>query len=191
MAFGDLPQALPTLAVLLDSDTIQYQWSPADALAFETSAPHAGAHSFDDQAAFKLGDSADDHDDGASQRAAGVDIFPEADIFDSCPIQLVEHIEEVLYRTGNPVRCPHQYDVEAAAAGIGHHLIEARSFGLGAADLVCVLGDDLVAALSSHLAQVVKLRLGMLIDCGDTHIERGALQARLPFGLGLDSYLAT
>src|ERR1019366_6410227 len=154
MAFGDLPAALATLTVLLEGEVFQHQRSPADALAFETSAPHAGAHSFDDQASFKLGDSADDHDDGASQRAAGVDIFPAADIFDSCPIQFVEHIEEVLHRTGDPVRRPDQYNVEAAAAGIGHHLIEAWPFGLCAADLVCELGDDLVPSLSSHLAEV-------------------------------------
>jgi hypothetical protein len=41
-----------------------------------------------------------------------------------------------------------------AAAGIGHHLIEARPFGLGATDLVCELGDDFIATLSSYLTQI-------------------------------------
>src|ERR1035437_6333173 len=142
MALGDLPDALATLTVLLDGDVVQHQGSAA----------HAGAHSLNDQASFELGDGADDHDDGASQRTTGVDIFSEADIFDSCPIQFVEHIEEVLHRPGDSVRCPDQYNVEAAAAGIGHHLIEAWPFGLCAADLVCELGDDLVPSLSRPLA---------------------------------------
>ena len=83
MAFGDLSKALAPLTVLLDSGTVQYQRLAADVLTFETSAPHAGAHPFDDQAAFKLGDGADDHDDGAAQRAAGIDVFPEADVLDA------------------------------------------------------------------------------------------------------------
>ena len=39
--------------------------------------------------------------------------------------------------------------------------------------------------------KVEKLRLRTLIDGGDTHVEPGALHARLLFGLGVDSYLAT
>ena len=103
MAFRDLSQALASAAVFLDSGTVQYERLAADVLTFETSAPHAGAHPFDDQTAFKLSDGADDHDDGAAQRAAGVDVFPEADVLDTDPIQLVEHIEEVFDRPCNPV----------------------------------------------------------------------------------------
>ncbi len=54
MAPGDLSQALATLTVLQDSGTIQYQRLAADVLTVETSAPHAGAHPFDDQAALKV-----------------------------------------------------------------------------------------------------------------------------------------
>ena len=82
MTFGDLPDALATLVVLLDGEVVQHQGSPADALTFETSTPHTGAHSLNDQASFELGDGADDHDDGPSQRTTGVDIFPETDILD-------------------------------------------------------------------------------------------------------------
>ena len=96
MPFCDLPDALATLTVLLDSSVVQYQRSSADALAFEPCAPHAGAHSFDDQRAFELSDGADDDHDGPAQRAAGVDIFAEADELDSDPVEFVEHIEEVL-----------------------------------------------------------------------------------------------
>ena len=53
MALGDLSDALSTLSVLLDGSTVQYQRLAADVLTFETSAPHAGSHSFDDQAALR------------------------------------------------------------------------------------------------------------------------------------------
>src|ERR1035437_2358575 len=103
MAFCDLSQALAPAAVLFDSGTVQYQRLTADVLTFEPGAPHAGAHPFDDQAALEFGDGADDHDDGPAQRTAGVDVFPGADVLDADPIQLVEHIEEVLHRPGDPV----------------------------------------------------------------------------------------
>src|SRR5664280_457627 len=94
MAFGYLAETLALAAVLFDSGAVQNQRLTADVLTFETGAPHAGAHPFDDQTAFKLSDGADDHDDSPAQRAAGVDVFPEADVLDADPIQLVEHIEE-------------------------------------------------------------------------------------------------
>ena len=106
-------------------------------LTFQPGAPHAGAHPFNDQAALEFGDSADDDHDSAAQRAAGVDILPERDVFDPDSIQLVQNIKEVFHRPGDPIRGPYQNHIEAAAAGIGHHLIEAWPFGLCAADLVC------------------------------------------------------
>jgi hypothetical protein len=191
MPSGDLSDALAALAVLLDGEVIQHERSPADPLAFKTGAPHAGAHSFDDQRAFEFCDGTDDYYDGATQWAASIDIFPEADVLDTYPIQLVEHIQEVLDRPGDPIRCPHENNIEPAAAGIGHHLIESWPARLGAADPIGVFLHDLIASLSSHLPQVKKLRLRMLIDCGDAQVERGALHARLLFGLGEDPYLPT
>ena len=141
--------------------------------------------------AFEFGDRADDDDDGPAQRAAGVDLFPEADELDSDPVEFVEYIQEVLHRPGDSVASPDQNNIEPAAAGIGHHLIQARSFGFCAGDPVCVLLDDLVATLSSHLSQVEKLRLRVLIDCGDPQIERGALHARLPFLGATSLFLST
>src|SRR5258708_4461394 len=158
MALGDLSKALATLTVLLDSGAIQYQRLTTDGLTFQTSAPHAGAHPFDDQAALELSDGADDYDDGAAQRAAGIDVFSEADVLNADPLQLVEHLEEVLHRSGYSVRSPDQNDIEPAAASIGHHLIEPRPFGLGAGDLVGVLSDDLISSLSPHRAQIKRLR---------------------------------
>ncbi len=146
----------------------------SDVPAFELGAAHAGAHPLDDQVALQFGDRADDHHDGAAQRAARVDLLAEADELDVEPVQLVEHFEEVLHGPGDPVRSPDQHDVEAAAAGIVHQLIQTGPAGLGAADPIGVLLDDLIAALGGHLAQVVELGLGMLIDGRDPHVKGGA-----------------
>jgi hypothetical protein len=191
MAPGDLSDALALAAVLLDGGTVQYQRLAADVLPFETSAPHAGADPLDDQAALEFGDGADDHDKSAAQRAAGVEIFPEADVLNPDPIQLVQDIKEMLHRSGDSVRSPDQNHIEPAAAGVGHHLVKAGPFGLRTADLVGVLGYDLEAALAGHLPEVIQLRLRMLIDSAHPHIEPGALHARLLFGLGAYTDLAT
>ena len=77
-----LPQAVTLLAVAEDGGSIEDQGFSSDMPAFELGPPHAGAHSFDDQVAFQFGDCADDDYDGPAQRAAGIDIFPEADVLD-------------------------------------------------------------------------------------------------------------
>jgi hypothetical protein len=87
----------------------------------------------------------------------------------------------VACRACDAIARPDQDNIEPAAAGIGHHLIEPRPLGFRAADFVVVLGDDLIAPLSGHLAQVEKLSLRVLIDCRDPRINRGALHARLLF----------
>ena len=107
--------------------------------AFEPGAPHAGADPLDDQVAFEFGDGADDDHDGAAQRAAGVDLLAEADELDVEPVQLVEHFEEVPDRPGDPVRRPDQDDIEAAAAGIPHQVIETGPARLRAGDPVGIL----------------------------------------------------
>ena len=155
MPFCDLPDALATLTVLSDRKVVQYQWSSADALAFQACAPHAGAHPFDDQVAFQLGDGADDDHDGPAQRAAGIDLLPERYELDIESVQLVQHFQEMPSRTGDPIAGPDQDDVEPAAAGVGHHLIESWPLGLHAADPVGVLLDDLIATLGGQLAQIM------------------------------------
>jgi hypothetical protein len=90
MRFRQLPQALPVLPAVEDRGSIQDQRFAADVPAFELGPPHAGAHTFDDQAAFELGDGADDHHDGSSQRSAGVDLFAEADELDIEPAELIQ-----------------------------------------------------------------------------------------------------
>ncbi len=108
------------------------------------------AHPFDDQAAFEFSDGADDHDKSAAQRPAGVDLLAEAGELHSDPIEFVEHIQKVLHRTGDAITLPSHHYIEAAAAGIGHHLVKRRPLGLRTTDPVCELGDDLIAAPSGH-----------------------------------------
>jgi len=192
MPFGDLAQALAMQAISLDGCLIQFQRSAADALAFEADAPHAGAHPLDDQITLQLGYGADDDDDSPSQRAGGIDVLSEADIFDVEPVEFVQNIEEVLDRPSQPVRSPDQNNVELAAAGIAHHLIKSWTPGLGSGDPIRELGDDLKTALGCHLAQVQQLGLWMLIEGADPHVERGALHERRPFDFdAADLLLAT
>jgi hypothetical protein len=88
---------------------------------------------------------------------------------------------------GDAVAGPDQHDIEAAAAGVAHQVIEAWAAGLGPGDFVAVLLDDLEAALRGHLAQVVELGLRVLVDRGDPHIKGGAFHLRRPLG----EFLAT
>ena len=82
---------------------VQFQRFASDVLPLQPGAPRAGAHSLDNQVAFEFGNSADDDDDGSAQRSASIDIFPEADVLDVEPVQLVQNIEEVLHRPGDPI----------------------------------------------------------------------------------------
>jgi hypothetical protein len=157
MAFGDLPHALALTAVSLDGSTVELQWPTADVLAFEPSAPHAGAHPFDDQRPFQFGDGGDDHDDGLAKRSTSVDIFFERDVFDFQPVQLVQHFKEVFHRPCDPIGSPDQDNIEVATASVSHYLAEARALGLHPADPIRVLLDDVKAALGRHLPQVEEL----------------------------------
>jgi hypothetical protein len=145
---------LAALTVPQDSDVVELERMAADGTAFETGAPHAGAHPLDDQVAFEFRDGSDDNHDGPAQRASGIDLLAEANELDVEPVEFVEDLEEVLHRPGDPVRGPDQQNFEAVAAGVAHQGIETRPAGPGAADRVGVLLDDLVAALLGHLAEV-------------------------------------
>ena len=103
VAFGQLAQALAAFALPQDGVVIKLERLAADMPAFEPGAPHAGADPLDNKVALEFGDGSDDDDHGAAQRPAGVDLFSEADELDVQPIQIIQHIEEVLYRPGDPV----------------------------------------------------------------------------------------
>jgi hypothetical protein len=105
----------------------------------------------------------------------GVDLFAEANELDIEPVQLIEHIEEVLHRPGDAIGSPDQDNIEMAAAAIVHHGIETWAFSFGSTDSVRILLDALIATLLSHLTEVVELGLGVLIERRDTHVKGGAL----------------
>ena len=117
---GQLSQALAAAAVEQDRLPIEFEPPAPDVPAFEPGPAHAGSDPLDNQVAFELGDGPDDDDNGAAQRAAGVDLLAEADELDVEMVQLVKHFEEVFHRAGNPVRGPDQDHFEATAAGILH-----------------------------------------------------------------------
>ena len=120
MAFGDLTDTLAMLTVSLDGEVIQDQRISTDVLSFKPGAPDAGAHPLDDQAAFQLGDGADDHDDGSAQRSSGIDALPEADELDVDSVQFVQHLQEVTRGASDAITRPGHHHVELAAAGVSH-----------------------------------------------------------------------
>ena len=174
MALRQLAETLSPLPVSQDGIAVESEWLPSDMPAFEPGAAHPGADSLDDQVALKLGDGPDDDNDRSSERSSRVDLLTEADELYVEPVEFVQHIEEVPYGPGDPVRSPDQDDLEEAAAGIAHHGVESGTLSLGSTDPVRILLDDLIATLLSHLAEVVELGLGVLIEGRDSHIEGGA-----------------
>src|ERR1019366_5534366 len=103
-----------------------------------------------------LSDGADDDDDRPAQGPAGVDLLAEADELHVEPVQLVQHLEEVLRGPGDPVASPYQDNIELAAAGIPHHRVEPGPGGFRSTDHVGVFLDDPIAALLSHLVEVIE-----------------------------------
>ena len=81
-----LTQALAAVTIAQNADAIEVDRFAPDVPAFELGAAHAGAHPLYNQAAFQLGDDADDYDDRPTQRAAGVDLLAKADKLDIDPI---------------------------------------------------------------------------------------------------------
>jgi hypothetical protein len=129
-------------------------------------------------------DRADDDHDGPAQRASGVDILSEADELDVKPVQFIQYFKVVLDRASYPVAGSDQNHIEVVTASVSHHLIESGAACLHAAEPVRIFVEDLVATLFSHLPQVEKLGLGVLIHGRDPHIENSAFHLRRPFGLG-------
>jgi len=76
-------------------------------------APHVGAYPLDDQGA-EFRNYTDDDYKGAAQWAASIDLFAERDVLDADPVQLIQHFEEVLHRTSDPVAGPDQDHIELA-----------------------------------------------------------------------------
>ena len=96
-----LPDAEAMLAITEHRLTIDDQPGPADMLAFQSGAPHASAHSFDDQVAFELSDGAKDDDTVFSPRGPVVSMLSRyANQFDVEVAQFIDHLQEVTHGTG-------------------------------------------------------------------------------------------
>ena len=101
VALGQLTEALAALTVVKDGGAIENKRLPSDVPAFQFGAAHPGPYPLDDQVALQLGDSADDDHNRAAQRPSGVDLFAEADELDVQPVQLIQHLKEVLHGPGD------------------------------------------------------------------------------------------
>jgi hypothetical protein len=170
VALCQLAEALSALPIPEDGDAVEVEWLASDVLALEFGPPHPGADPLDDEAPLQLGNDPDDDDDRPAQGAAGVDLLAERDELDVEVDQLIQNLEEVLDRPGDPVGSSDQDDVEPAAAGIPQQSIETRPARFRAGDPVRELLDDLISALLGHLAEIEELGFRMLIEGGDPHI---------------------
>jgi hypothetical protein len=135
-----------------------------DMPAFEPGPTHTCPDAFDDEIPFQLRDCPDDDDNGPAKRAAGVEVLAEADELDAQVVEFIEHLEEVPDRARDPIRSPDQDYLEAAAAGIPQQLIETRTSSLCSGDAIGVLGNDFETTLLSHRAEIMELRIRVLVD---------------------------
>ena len=176
MKLGEFAQAQSAVTIPKNRVAIDVERLAADVPAFEFGAAHPGADTLDDEVAFELRDRADDHDDSSAECSAGVDIFAERDELDAEATQFIEDFQIVPDRAGDTITGPDYDDVELATASVSQKLVQSRPLRLGAADFVSVLMNDLETPLLCELSQVVELRFGMLIDCGNAQVQRCALQ---------------
>jgi hypothetical protein len=152
---GDLRQRHAGTAILDDLRTIQVEPRTPDLAALQPCPTHACPNSFDDQTSFQFGDGADDHDDCSTKRSIGVDCFTLTEELNSESVQFVEHLQEMLRGTRQPVARPHDHHIESMSAGIVHHPVESRSpRPRTAISVVGILADDLESLIRCELAKV-------------------------------------
>jgi hypothetical protein len=130
--------------------------------AFQFRSSHSRLDSFDDQAAFQLGNRSDDYDHRTTQWPARVDVFSKADEFYAQAVQLIEDFQEMAHTPGYSVERGDENDVEAVPSGIGQKLVETGTPRFRAGNNIGVLVHDLVSALLRHLSEVEQLRFRML-----------------------------
>jgi hypothetical protein len=82
MRLSDLAEALTLSALLKNSNLVDIERPPADVPPLQPCATHSCPHPFDDEIPFEFCYSADDDDDGPSQRTAGIKILAEANELD-------------------------------------------------------------------------------------------------------------
>ena len=148
--------------------------------ALQPGTAHPCPDPLDDEVAFQFCDGSDDDDNGPPERAAGIEIFAEADELDFQVVEFVQHFEEVPNGPGDPVRGPHQDYLEATTASIPKQVIEARPAGFRPREPVSVLGNDLKTPLLGHRAKIVELGFRVLIHSRYAQIKSYSFQVFLP-----------
>jgi hypothetical protein len=118
MALCQLAETLSALPTSQDGRAIENKGLASDVPALELRPPHASPDPLDDQVALQFGDGPDDDDNSSAQRTSGIDLLTEADELDIQPVQLIQHIEEVLHRPGDTIGSPDQDDIELTPAAV-------------------------------------------------------------------------
>ena len=118
-------------------------------------------HPVDDEVPFEFSDGPDDDDDGPSQRAAGIKIFPEADELDVEVVEFVQHFEELPHGPRDPVRGPYRHHLEAAAASILEQVIEAQPGELWFRRSDRCTQQRSENPLQGHRTEIIELSLGI------------------------------
>jgi hypothetical protein len=86
-------------------------------------------------------------------------------------LSIIQHLQEMTDRSRQAIECPDNNHVEPAAACIPHQFIETGPLGLGPADSVCVLVNDLIPALAGQFPEVVQLAFRVLLIGRDSHVK--------------------
>jgi hypothetical protein len=95
---------------------------------------------------------------------------------DSKFVEFVENLKKVLGAACETITRPDEDSVETVAVRISEEFVQSRPPNLGAADSVIhILFNNVVAALSSKLAQFDGLCLRVLVECRNAKIERRTL----------------
>jgi hypothetical protein len=156
-------QGHPSEAVSNDFCTVNVERRTTNSSAFQFRSTHSSPDALDNERALQLGNRTDNHDYRTAQRASRVDIFAQADELDVEVAQFVEHFQEMADTPCHSIESSNEHDIEAMPPSIHQQLIEARSFRSGTGNNACVFVRNFVSALLCHFAEVVKLRLRMLV----------------------------
>jgi hypothetical protein len=126
----------------------------AKGTSLELCPPKTRSYPLNYQISFQFGDGRHYHYDCPTQWSTRVKILPKRDELDTQMIQSVEHFQKVSNATRKTVCCPHHQYIELPSVSSSEHFVKLRTFVFSATHFVRVLMDDVVATLSSQLAQI-------------------------------------
>ena len=168
VCLGELSETQTAISVAEQSSSINLNRLPAQHATLEPCTPQTGSDPLYNKVALQLRDRGDNDNDRPAQRSAGIEIFSKRNELDAQMVQCVQHLEKMPNASSQSVRRPHQHRVELPAMGSGEHLVECGALRIRAADPVSVFVNDFKAALSREPAQIKRLRLGILVEGGNS-----------------------